>query len=606
MVEVHILNSNRDSSPLWCMHMRLPGLIVLLLALHAPACLAADNAPKIGDRVGKLKFTDIRSLPRTLDDFGAKKAFVLVFTNTSCPVAQRYLPVLQTMEKDYRAKGVQFIAVNSAEEDTLIAMATQSVRFEMEFPFVKDFDAAVALAVGAARTPQAVVLDGEKRLVYRGRIDDQFRLGGVRREATSHELKDAIDAILAGKPVAAPETEVDGCAITFPRPRKPREANFAEHVAPILAKHCWGCHNAEGSAPFSLTSHKAAAARAETILEAIRDQRMPPWFASHDFGPFTNARGLSDAERETLADWAHSGTPPGDLAKAPAAPKPPKSKWRIGTPDLVLQSVEFELPATGDIPYKYALLLHTFTEDTWIQGAEIVADNPRSMHHCNMAHASLTGGFKDENFITGTVPGGEAMNLDSGIAFKIPKGSVIGLQIHFVATGKPEKCRIAVGLRYPREAVQKELRHYQISHHGFKIPPGNPAHKLTSQCILSHDIVGVGMFAHMHLRGKDMTFRAHFPDGKDETLIIIPNYNFSWQIPYRWEPGKKTLPKGTRLECIAHFDNSAFNPYNPDPKATVREGPQTHHEMMYGFFFYTHADEKLNMKVDPKTGRERK
>jgi hypothetical protein len=122
--------------------------------------------------------------------------------------------------------------------------------------------------------------------------------------------------------------------------------------------------------------------------------------------------------------------------------------------------------------------------------------------------------------------------------------------------------------------------------------------------VLEHDAVGVGLFSHMHLRGKDMTFTAHTPDNKSETLLVIANYNFSWQLAYRWEPGKKRLPKGTRLECVAHFDNSPFNPYNPDPKATVRNGPQTHNEMMYGFFFYTRADEKLNLRVDPKTGVE--
>ena len=110
------------------------------------------------------------------------------------------------------------------------------------------------------------------------------------------------------------------------------------------------------------------------------------------------------------------------------------------------------------------------------------------------------------------------------------------------------------------------------------------------------------MFSHMHLRGKDMTFTAHLPDGKTDTLLIIPNYNFSWQLPYRWETGKMRLPKGTRLECVAHFDNSKFNPYNPDPAATVRNGPQTYQEMMYGFFFYTNADEQLGLHIDPKSG----
>jgi hypothetical protein len=223
-----------------------------------------------------------------------------------------------------------------------------------------------------------------------------------------------------------------------------------------------------------------------------------------------------------------------------------------------------------------------------------------------MAFANLVEGFNEANFITGTVPGGEPMNLDPGIAFLIPKGSVLGLQLHFVTTGKPEKCKVSVGLRFPREPIQKRLRLIQLSDRKFAIPPGAPAHKVTASRVLDRDIIGVGMFSHMHLRGKDMTFTAHLPDKKTDTLLVIPNYNFGWQLPYRWEPGKMRLPKGTRLECVAHFDNSPFNPFNPDPKATVRNGPQTHHEMMYGFFFYTDANEKLGLRVDPKTGVEKK
>jgi hypothetical protein len=107
----------------------------------------------------------------------------------------------------------------------------------------------------------------------------------------------------------------------------------------------------------------------------------------------------------------------------------------------------------------------------------------------------------------------------------------------------------------------------------------------------------------MHVRGKDMTFLAHKPDGTTENLLTIPNFNFGWQHAYRWDFGKKTLPKGTRLECIAHYDNSPFNPYNPDPKATVRDGQQTHEEMLNGFVFYVDANEKLGLKIDLKTGK---
>jgi thiol-disulfide isomerase/thioredoxin len=567
---------------------------------------SAQGAAKIGDQVGKLKFTDIRYLPRTLDDFGKKKAFVIVFTSTSCPLAKRYLPTLQKLATEYAGRDVQFLGVNAAAEDSIIAMATQAVQHEVGFPFAKDFDGACVRALGVRRTPEAVVLDGEHRLCYRGRIDDQYRLSGVRKEPTSRDLKDALDAVLAGRAVAKAETEVDGCLITLAKESKPREATFAEHVAPILQKHCWQCHQAGGSAPFALTSFKQASARAEVIAEVVAQQRMPPWFASHEFGPFVNRRGLSDEERDTIADWARTGAHQGDAGKTPAPPKARAGKWQINTPDLVIESEVFDLPAAGDIAYKYAFLPHVFTEDTWVQGVEIVPDNPRALHHGNLGYGELLGKVTESNFITGNVPGGEAMNLDPGVAFRIPKGSFLVLELHFVATGKREKCKVAVGLHHPRELVQKRLRSMQLTDRKFAIPPGAPAHRIAATRTLDHDVVGVGLFSHMHLRGKDMSFTAHLPDGKTDTLLVIPNYNFSWQVPYRWEPGKMRFPKGTRLECVAHYDNSPFNPFNPDPKATVRFGPQTYHEMMYGFFFYTDANEQLGLRIDPKTGAARK
>jgi thiol-disulfide isomerase/thioredoxin len=574
--------------------------VLTALVLLVTGSFAAEPA-KIGEAVPKLKFTDARSLPRTLDDFGAKKAIVIAFIDTSCPVAQRYLPTLKDLAKEY--KDVQFLALNANDDDRVVAVALQAVRHDIDFPFGKDFGGVCAKTVGITRTPEVAVLDGEKKLRYRGRIDDQYRLGGTRKEPARRDLKDALDAILAGNEIAKPTTEVDGCPITFAVEKPAEKVNYAEHVAPILKAHCWQCHQAKGSAPFELTTFKQASSRAEAVLETISDQRMPPWFTTHDFGPFINRRGMTDKERTVIRDWIRGGSPEGDPSKAPAAPKPPESKWEIGEPDKVLSTGEFELPAKGDIPYKYAVLANLFTEDTWVKNIQILPDNPRVLHHCNMAYAKLGEKFSEDNFITGLVPGSEPANLDEGVAIKIPARSILLLQMHYVSTGKPEKCTVSVGLRFPREVVQKQLHNLQLTDRRFAIPPGAAAHKVTGTHTLDKDVIGVGLFSHMHLRGKDMTFIAHHADGKDETLLVVPNYNFEWQIPYRWETGKKTFAKGTKLECIAHFDNSSFNPYNPDPKATVKFGLQTHSEMMIGYFFYTEANEQLNLKVNEKTGR---
>lgn len=154
----------------------------------------------------------------------------------------------------------------------------------------------------------------------------------------------------------------------------------------------------------------------------------------------------------------------------------------------------------------------------------------------------------------------------------MPQFAGLGLQIHYTTTGKPERCRISVGLRFPRRVVEKRLHHFLLDPHGIQIPPGHGAHAMRSSRTLNHDVTLLGLFTHMHVRGKDMTFFADAPGQPRETLLQIPNYNFGWQLGYEIEPGTKRLPKGTKIEAIAHYDNSAFNPYNPDPKRTVPYG----------------------------------
>jgi hypothetical protein len=584
-------------------HMLPVGLLLSTVVLPVSTGSAAERSVSVGSRIESLTFKDIHYLQRTLDDFANRKAFVLVFTSSSCPLAQRYMPTLRRLEKDYRDRGVQLLALNAAPEDGIGAVAAQAVQYEMEFPFVKDFEGACARALGVERTPEVALLDADRRLRYRGRIDDQYRLGGVRPAPMKHDLKDALDAVLAGREVTIKETPVDGCLITFPEsPKTKPTVTYTEHIAPLLRTHCQVCHRPGTIAPFSLLTYQQVSARAKTIAEVVRDQRMPPWYAA-DSTEFINHRGLTAEERERVQEWARAGKPQGDPAREPASLPPAESKWQIGDPDLVLEAPVHELPAAGDIAYKYVVLPHAFEHDTWVQGVQIRPDNPRVVHHCNLAFGTLGEGFKGANFITGTVPGGEAMNLQDDIGFRIPKGAMLALQIHYVTTGKPEKCRLAVGLRYARGTVQKQLRFTLLVDTRFAIPPGAPAHPVINSKVLDRDALGIGLFSHMHLRGKDMTFRAHYPDGKSETLLLIPNYSFNWQMPYRWAFGKKALPKGTRLECIAHYDNSDFNPYNPDPKATVRDGPQTYQEMMNGFVFWVDAQEKLDLSIDPKTGQ---
>jgi peroxiredoxin len=579
-------------------------LSFLLIFALCGSILAGEPAKsKIGDTVGDLRFKDIRYVPRSLRDFGEKKAIAIVFTNTTCPIVQKYWPKLKRLHEQFESKGVQVVSMNASAGDEISEIAEQAIEYSVPFPVVKDADGSCARALGVSRTPEAVIVDAKGKLLYRGRIDDQYRLGGAQTDVKSDDLAAAIEAVLAGKELATTETPVDGCEITFEELELPSQpVTYYETIAPLLQANCIECHRPHGGSPLYLTSFEEVSQNAEMIAEVVAERRMPPWFASRS-QHFANERGLSPKQRETIVAWVKSGRKEGDAKRGPEPRKFNDSDWEIGKPDLIATAVEtHSLPADGFIDYKYVVMPHIFPQDTWISAAEIKPSNPGTVHHCNMAYWSVGKDFNAGNFITGRVPGGTAMILDEGIAFKIPAGSMVGLQIHYTTNGKEEKNQMSVGFRFPRTPIKKELHHVQCTTTKFEIPAGASAHPVSASRTLPCEAHGVAMFAHMHLRGKDMIFKAVTPDGKEESLLSIPNYHYDWQQNYRWTPGSKTFPKGTKIDVTAHFDNSAFNPFNPDPKSPVKYGPQTFHEMMFGFFFYTDANEDLKLKIDETTG----
>lgn len=587
--------------------------------LEAPPA-TQDIVVHLGEKSPTFEFKDIRGVTRTLNDLGPNSAYVLMFTTTDCPIVKKTIPKLKEVYLRYRDKSVAFLCVNVGPNDTLKSMASQAISFDAPWAFVKDYDAKAAQALGVTHTPEFVILNSDFELCYRGRFDDQIRLGGAKPTPSRDDLVIALNEVLDKKQVTVPETPVDGCVITDTSTSQKQKSNswtFYQHVAPILYQACTPCHRPGTAAPFSLISFTDANAHAEMIAEVVRDETMPPWYAAKSHGKFQNDRSLSAEEKQVLLQWCASDRLEGNQDLAPPLPTFEETPWRIGTPDLILTTVEqHTIPPTGFVPYKYVVLPHLFLSETWVEAFEIRPLNPAVVHHCNMAYATSKGA-SEETFITGYVPGGQPMDLsrfENGVAYKLPAGSALGLQIHYTTTGQEEKCRIQVGLRFPRNQVRKQLKHFVLDPRGWKIPPNNPAFRIEAKHTLEHDADLLGLFTHMHVRGRDMTFYASKnPASTDPTLIgsndnpeillQIPNYNFEWQLGYELTPGTKHLPKGTVIQAVAHFDNSKFNPYNPDPTTNVEYGPQTIHEMFNGFVFYVDQHETLEIDVDPKSGR---
>jgi mono/diheme cytochrome c family protein len=553
-------------------------LLTLAALIAAGGVSAAQGVPALQE----LSLKDIHYLPRTLKDLGEAKGYVLYFHASDCAQSEKAFPGLAAIEAEYHAQGLNFASI--------IHMAFNALSHGITFPLYKDKEAQAAAALSITKLPAVAILDSDFGPVFTG---------------SPESLPTALAAFVAGQPLPASAAPAEGCDIVKPSlPAAAEPITYASHIAPFINKHCASCHHEGGNAPINLTSLKRVIGNAEMIDEVVSEGRMPPWYAHPDFGTFRDTPQISDEERVIFAQWIAAGMPEGDPAAVPPAPKVAGAEWGI-EPDLVLEAKQINaIPATGYVPYQYIFLPWVAPEDTYVQAIEIKPSNPKTVHHANLIF--VRDGFQvDEakDFLTGYVPGGMPSVLDGDRAWFIPKGASLALQVHLVTTGKKEANRMSVAFRFPREVVNKKVYYFNLDGgKRFVIPPRDRAWQLTDSDVLDGDATGLGLFAHMHLRGKDVQFLAHYPDGQTELLAVLPNYNFDWQLTYRYPPGAKQFPAGTRIECIAHYDNSPFNPYNPDPDSEVRRGAQTINEMLNGFFVFTKNDENLNLRIDPRTG----
>jgi hypothetical protein len=305
------------------------------------------------------------------------------------------------------------------------------------------------------------------------------------------------------------------------------------------------------------------------------------------YGVFVEEPHPSAAEIDTITAWVDAGTPAGAGARrtAPvtASVEPP---WAIGKPDLILAMPRpFAVPASGVVEYQYTELLHYTGEERWVEAIEIRPGARSVMHHADvyMASAELgTVALGPGERWAAFAPGRPATTFPAGVARRLPKGAKLTLEVHYTPDGAPREDRTTVAIRFARSRPRYEARSIPLGSLNFEIPPGAPAHEVTSSYTLKADGRIASFTPHMHDRGKDFRYDATLPDGTTRTLLFVPRYNFNWQFVY--VPREMiALPKGTVLHGTAHFDNSAGNPTNPDPTQPVQWGQQTFEEMMFGF-----------------------
>jgi len=365
---------------------------------------------------------------------------------------------------------------------------------------------------------------------------------------------------------------------------------FSKDVAPIFYKNCVTCHRQGEIAPMSLVSYKEIRPWAKAIREKVATREMPPWHPDPAVGHWANDRRMSQKEIDTIVAWIDGGAKEGNPADLPAMPKF-ASGWQIGEPDLVIQMpTEFTVPAEGAVAYQYFRVPSNFKEDRYIQAMEARAGNLSVVHH--IVIYVREPGYKQskkldlgEGLLGALSPGQTPFMAQPGTAKLIKAGSEIIFQLHYTPNGKEAKDRSYVGLIFAKEPVRKVITTTAAFDVRFVIPPGAQNHENKASYEFEQDAQIVSLSPHMHLRGKDITYKATYPDGRSEMLLAIPRYDFNWQV-YYYPERPLPMPKGTRIDVVAHFDNSVKNPLNPDPTKEVRFGEQTWDEMMNGFFDY--------------------
>ncbi|MFO0913086.1 MAG: redoxin domain-containing protein [Pirellulales bacterium] len=528
-----------------------------------------------------------------------QRAIVVVFVGTECPIVQQYMPRLKELADRYRAEKVTVVAVDSNRQDSRADLAQFARLHELNFPLLHDVGNRVADQCQATRTPEVVVLDGQRRPVYRGRIDDQFDYGVQRPQVEHQYLTETLDALLADRPVPTASTPAVGCLIGRMREPKPESTvTYANQISRILQAKCVHCHRDGEIGPFAMDDYDEIAGWATMIGEVVEQERMPPWDANPAHGEFSNDPRLSASEKQLIHDWVAAGAPLGNPADLPPPPKF-ETGWQIGKPDLVVKMAEqpYQVADTGSIPYQYFVVDPGFKEDKWIQAAECRPGNRAVVHHIIVAleePGSARRGDRSRlqsDWLTATAPGAQPLQLPPGYAKKIPAGSKLIFQMHYTPNGKPHQEDLSeVGLVFADpQTVRKEVATLKAFSDDFRIPPQAGNHEVRAEKNIRRDVMLLAMFPHMHLRGKSFRYVAHFPDGREQILLDVPAYDFNWQNAYVPKDPIR-LPAGTKLECIAHFDNSSENPANPDPQATVTWGDQTWEEMMIGYFDATPAD----------------
>ena len=585
--------------------------VVLTLPAMAMSALAGGDAVT-SEQLRNVSFRDPGGKMFSLNEMKGKKATVIVFLSFDCPVAKSYCEPLARLAKAY--SDVCFIALTCNDEETPAQVAKHATEFNLPFRLFKDDHNVAADALQAEITPEAFLLDADLKLCYRGRIDNAYAARLKKNnQITRHELRQAMDELLAGKSITEKSTKAIGCSIERKKESKTIAGDLTFHrdVLPILQNHCQGCHRPGEVGPFALMHYRQAINWAADIKEFTQNHKMPPWKPTAGV-KFQDERKLTEKEIATIAEWVLHGTPEGDPKDSPPARQFPGG-WQLGQPDLVLSVPEgLHLGASGNDLFRCFVLPTNMPEDKYISAIEVRPGNSRILHHTLLAvdargqgrklereqqkidtpatldrgpgyTVAMGFGFPPQGGMGGWAPGQMPRFLPEGTGYFLPKGADIVMQVHYHRVGKAEEDRTVIGIHFAKKPVDRRFQSLALPGRFRTIPAGENHYVVKGMIWVNQDCVLYTVLPHMHMLGREIKVTMTEPDGKSQQLVTILDWDYNWQETY-FLKDPLHLKAGTRFDVVAAYDNSAGNPSNPaKPPKNVVFGQQTTDEMCFVF-----------------------
>ena len=561
------------------------------LGTAAAAAILSTSTFALPDRIGDFALLDSDGDFHQLSRYRNKEALVLMSFDASCTSIDSSLSSLQAMQTQWSEQGIAFALINSSTETDVAIIRSLKADLDLDMPLLIDNGQLVSETLQLSKAGEVAILDPQGlTVIYRGPV------AGAAATLTA-EIAGTVDSTTV--------IPASGCDLTFPaRERHARATpDYAAEVAPIIAEQCVSCHREGGIGPFAMDSHLMLQGWAPMIREVLLTKRMPPTQVDPSIGHFSNARYISDADMQILVHWIDAGTPRGTAVIDPLTEihLPSWKSWTLGEPDYIVTAPKMEIPATGVLDYINVNVELPFTEDKWVKAVQFIPGDESVLHHLltyvTAPAEDFDGGEANarsvaRRFLEGYAPGKvDAMTFPEDTGVYIPAGHKLSMQFHFTTNGRATTDETRLGLYMYDEPPKYENFTRSVASQ-FRIPAFAQDYESAASYVFEEDVVITGLRAHMHFRGKDMKFSVENQDGSMTDLLSVPNYSYAWQPTYEFvEP--VLVKAGTKVHVTGAFDNSEYNPANPDPSKELTFGLQSWDEMFIGYWTY-HAAKPTN------------